>query len=197
MKKYQILFIVILLQLMACSKKEPLEPEGASGIMPLSVGNKWTYLYTNYDDDGVGIDTTLYIYMKIAKAVAYGNEAWYEVSTEIGDYTSYTYYTNYSDGLWIKVNDSISLCYIKYPCPLGDSYSFLGYQVQLVAVGVPVPVDLPAGDFSCYCYAMYDTSYSAEVNYAYYKYGLGLVKCEITENRIKKVTWELIDYSLK
>ena len=72
-----------------------------SVIIPLSVGNEWTYKQTRYDTNGVAISSYNFN-STISSDTLLGNEIWYRKSD--GEYA-----INRNDGLWILLVEEVDL----------------------------------------------------------------------------------------
>lgn len=153
--------------------------------MPLALDNEWAYI----DAQGSGgISIRIYDTLKFLQKFVYGQDTIY-VSPE------QTYYTNRSDGLWIKNYGSSNTLLAKYPAKPGDIFGYdsfvltsqtspdpidTGYA-NIVVDSINANVTVPAGNYTCYKYNAdyYDSKHLLLYRQnAYYAVNVGLIKRE-------------------
>jgi hypothetical protein len=156
--------VTIILTVAGCATKDPLSPTTSATptIMPLKVGNMWTYDLKSYNS---GSPTPIYdwtYYVKIDSVVTIGDEQWYRArhiiydNVSAYDSTEY-YYTNRDDGLWIRETPG-GTAYLKakYPATPSNVYAsfneFFGSIPSVTVVDTGMVVSLPQGNYRCYYY---------------------------------------------
>ena len=124
-------------------------------IVPLSIGNSWTYQYTIYDTSGGIIYTSIDSFSVIADTVINGKKR-FILSTGVMRW-------NNDFGFWIPMSPDSLLLY-KYPANVGDEYSN-----GLKVICKDSTFVLPSGTFKCY-------GYSSPVAIDYVSPSVGLVR---------------------
>jgi len=118
--------LLLLLALPGCSK-DPLSGNDATGpLIPLAIGNSWTYFVSTFDTNGVIIASEIdSARWRVLRDTSIAGSAWY--------YLAGSYVANRSDGYWIYLSSSPAL-YFKYPVIAGDSISIgNGLSVECTA----------------------------------------------------------------
>lgn len=162
-----LLLTTILIQ--SCSQTtDPVIKDYSNEIIPLAIGHKWDYHTNIYDTTGnivwnfnssdivIGdstIENTKWFYFD-------KNALYFSVLSD-----GYHYYNKYE-------TDSLkNILVYKYPCNLGDTYSY--YEVTKVDTQITVP----AGTFKC---IMYSLRMQTSMDFAYLDFfikpGVGIVK---------------------
>ena len=160
-----------------CTKDDnPVNQNDSSSVlMPLNVGNQWTYQNTMVDSSGVVRFSSTIIY-KIFRDTLIQNEKWYLYGTNT---TPSAWMANRADGLWIMPapgNISQSRVWYKYPANVNDSWIVFNAAVTLAAANISLTV--PLGTFSCLQYTVSDTSSGAGLETIYFAPGKGIIKFE-------------------
>lgn len=199
-------------------KTDPLKTEGQpptvakpdKPIMPLTVGNQWTFRVARYDAQGQfnGFEKEIntvkgvfelpqgkfYAFEKsgITLYHSYLKEGIGDTVLDISDETALMEYKYGPD-----------LCY-RFPARAGDSYISIRkddhqpYE-RCRVVATDVRVEVPAGTFQCiqYNYELVDEDGGISVQYV--APGVGLVRFENldTETKVKRSQGDLIKYELK
>ncbi|MBN1213218.1 MAG: hypothetical protein JXA92_11645 [candidate division Zixibacteria bacterium] len=140
-------------------------------IMPLAVGNQWSYRSFVQDSLGVQRDTTL-LDLTIYNDTVINDIHWY-ITTDEYPYKVSSLIAHRDDGLWAYGPPPYLI--IKYPAEIFDTWTTPGgaYEYKLTAKGVILTV--PAGTFSCYKYISH-ASGSEDSTLNYYAPGYGLIK---------------------
>ena len=144
---------------------------GIKIIMPLAIGNHWSYYNYILDTLGNLHDTTLQD-LNIYKDTVIESVHWY-ITTDEYPYKVGSLLANKDDGLWVY--GSTPYLIIKYPAEVYDTWSAPGgaYTYSLLAKGVIIIV--PEGTFSCYKY-LSRASESEDSTLLYYAPGYGMIK---------------------
>ncbi|MGA9116315.1 MAG: hypothetical protein WB626_06035 [Bacteroidota bacterium] len=156
MKRFSALAVcVILIWIAGCTKEgNPVDGgpfNNPTVIMPLVIGNEWTYASRSLDTAGqvTGTDTATF---KIVRDTTMGVERWYFIGRDSG---AWELLTNRSDGLWYtaRVSGGIRtpVLLAKYPAFVNDTFYGLD-SVFVTVVSTSTPVTVPAGSFTCYEY---------------------------------------------
>jgi len=155
MKIYNSIFALLLsgvLLIFACSSEEnPIITiaTGSDGLIPLKVGNSWTYQATIYDLDSNITFQGTYLQEVFASVVS-ENLTWYYIDRE-PEAKQYPRYTNKEDGYYEKFSQNdIEGLMLKYPCNKGDSYVLDGATIRVSSIDTNITTTL--GNFSCILY---------------------------------------------
>lgn len=142
--------IVILATLLAClvphCKKDSNNPTNnpiIGSIVPLKVGNSWTFRVSIYDTNGVILSTSMFT-NSITRDTTIGNEKWFGLES--------IWVINRTDGLWSRTSGGNPYLVFKYPANVNDSYNSNGDNVVVTSTNYPVTV--PRGQFTCYVYTI-------------------------------------------
>ncbi len=154
--KKQTTFCLIILSLIflifACSNEDnPIITiaTGSDGLIPLKVGNSWTYQATIYDLDSNITFQGTYLQEVFASVVS-ENLTWYYIDRE-PEAKQYPRYTNKEDGYYEKFSENgIGELKFRYPCSKGDSYFFSDHYTNVSSVDTNVTTTL--GTFTCILY---------------------------------------------
>lgn len=225
MKYLNRILYVIILPLLAISCRDSLGiddvkivPEDAL-ILPLKVGNEWTYHITQYNDSGVVINQYDLKYVIISEKVING-ETWYVQDQGSQPPGVTATMTNRKDGLWYEKGTSefskdMPYLVVSYPATLGKEYLVSRYTnsfdkkiytVFRSAESVNWKLTVPAGNFYCLKYVdklrLEDGSLVQEpLNVIYYAPNRGLIKRErysAGENDLFiSEMWELKNFVVK
>lgn len=142
--KRHLLFLAISLACLVphCKKDEnPTNNVILGSIMPLKVGNTWTFRVSIYDTNGVPFSSSDEV-LSITRDTTIGNEKWFRFGS--------SWVTNRSDGLWRLTNSGTAYLVFKYPAKVNDTYSSDGEQVVVTSINQTVSV--LHGQYSCYAY---------------------------------------------
>ncbi len=182
MRKLFLFFTLLLITAAFACDKDSTGPDD-SHILPLALGNSWTFsVYTIHTDGtttSVHTETT-----EIISSTVIEGETWYIPQFIQGDDTlggiTTTFWTNRGNGLYeMKIPDHPEpyLLY-KYPAQKGEAYS-LPFTTETIAQikSIDTLVDVPYGNnFKCYHYNIADGSIiDAPVSDHFLKPNLGFV----------------------
>jgi hypothetical protein len=151
-------FFYIILFIISCDTEIPNKNNNEiSVIIPLNMNNEWRYKQTQYDTNGVAIDS-LYFTEVIYRDTLLRNEIWYGISNG-------RYATNRSDGFWIIFSEEIELLNLDldtllshailewaYPSEKGNVYNFINNISFISVISTDTVITVPAGSFECYEY---------------------------------------------
>jgi hypothetical protein len=185
--------LVMLTLLFACGKDNSTNPGPATQIMPLKIGNFWTYSRTTFNTNGniVAFDT---LTETIVRDTIINNERWYIALLSSGDSSRTDLMTNRADGLWGRRHDEDFIA-INYPMTVGDTLSDAGLFMTLESDTSSITV--PAGDFTCHNYHLF--GYNIDI-YNYYSPGIGQIMLRIFDveyNPYLTNKAELLSYHLE
>ncbi len=185
--------LVMLTLLVACGKDDSTNPGPATQIMPLKIGNTWSYSRATFDANGntVAFDT---LTETIVRDTIINNERWYIALLTAGDSSRTDLMTNRADGLWGRRHDEDFIA-INYPMAVGDTFDQGGLVMTLESDTSSTTV--PAGDFTCYKYHLY--GYNIDI-YNYYSPGIGQIMLRIYDvetNPYLENKAELLSYHLE
>ncbi len=186
--KMIICFFLVSFFFISCKNENELvdPPIDTSQIIPLKVGNFWTYQYTHYDTLGNIISVSSVTTRVISDTVINGKQAFLFNSGDV--------FWNDDSGFWIKSYQKSPILEYKYPANIGDYYN--NYITVICSDSL---ITSPRGNFKCYGY-----SYDRGVNYVCP--GIGVIKEENFQSKNIGVSdidlylfqkSELIEYNLK
>lgn len=191
-----ILFLIIITLVQSCSdiNNSPVD-EITKDIIPLAVGNTWSYHTSLYDTAG-NVFKELNSSREITGDTLIDNITWYYYETNAW------FCSIFKDGYHIydpyRTDSLRNLLNYKYPCAAGDKYSYY-YEVAKIDTQITVP----AGTFNC---IMYTLRMQTPMDFAYIDFfikpGVGYIKTieySFTENRSLYVydISELLSWELK
>lgn len=167
------LLIIVIILGFSCSNstdsdddKDGSSTEGV--IMPLSEGNQWGFVDTEYDSLGA-VQRTGVALMTIIKDTLIEDEVWYRATmawdtTAIDDWGLYT---NRQSGLWIMEPGDSPELFLKYPVIVGDAYYIDDAHGRMVVVATDTVITVPHGTYSCILYHYVDAD-DGEVEEAHF-----------------------------
>lgn len=185
---YIVLVIMVFLAI-GCGTKDPLKSstdgDGVLNIMPLRVGNSWTYDFKVFQPNN---PTPIYAFdwtLKIVSTQVINDTTWYlgyhiltdGIEVDTLDY----YYTNLANGLWVRESlASTPYFRVKYPADQGEVFEAFNELYGIVSavsvISTATSVTVPHGTFQCYNYRMIPSS-TFQID-DYFRPGLGWVKSE-------------------
>lgn len=209
--------VILAIILFGCSSKGTNNELSDQQIMPLAVGNSWTFMElpapgftgdTTVYSQSVTKDTVMNITINSVTDIGHwfkvagvsGMPPTYFANRSVGFYQTFFYF----DGTTTQI---ITTLVAKYPATVGDMYSQLfPPPIQNVSQRVEVldtdsTITVPAGTFSCHVYRITLLSDGRRIYDAFYSVGTGLVKSHLYElapgdNRITTEV-RLIGFDLK
>ena len=192
MKKALLTGIVILTLLGCSGKEESDEPKIDIGgtprigniIMPLEVGNWWSYTIYGLDSARNMLRPILIDTLMVSSDTTINQERWFFMGGLQG--TS-GLVMNRRDGFWFAPAGAQPFLFAKYPAEVGDTFSSLIGDVpaHTTVEANGVEVKSPAGTYLCYKYVQKVEPSNAITNY-YFAPGVGLVKMEIMDRAGQK-----------
>ncbi|MCK5125220.1 MAG: hypothetical protein KAR42_03100 [candidate division Zixibacteria bacterium] len=166
-------------------------------IIPLNLGNLWTYQMFQIDTTNGKMNPTQKITYAIHRDTVMDNEVWYLIE---GMGPNGTWGINRDDGFWIIGPTGQPILLAKFPGQIGDEYSKITGAAIIInrieSTGESVTV--PSGSYFCYKYAQ-EFGGKSRTSYAYYSPGVGMVRLEVMNESLSKAVMigELIDISVK
>jgi hypothetical protein len=174
----------------SCTKEaNPVDSYPYPEILPLKIGNSWTYRVSTFDSAGAvqSIDTLTRTVLRDTMIQA---QQWY--------ITSFGIYRNASDGLW-SLYYGAPILNLKFPSAVSDTFMVTGNTIIIQSTNEPKLT--PVGTLSCYDYLMIIPSYGGFQTHIYSSPGNGWVSFEsagVSPNGRWKLfdRYELISYHL-
>jgi hypothetical protein len=175
MKLRECMMLLFVLPIVSSCKKD-LAPTNANPfeskvIIPLKVGNQWTYRITTFDSSG---HTMFYgsLVLSIVNDTVIQNERWF-LWNDGG-----ALYTNRRDGYWL-FNNGASLLYVKYPASKGDIYRY-GTDSLYAPITRIISIDsliaVPMGIFSCFVHEWREITGDYISSVSFYSPNIGLIR---------------------
>ena len=179
MRTYRLLAVMAIVlagTIFSCSDDDQItNSEPSEDIMPLAIGNRWTYEILRLDPlgDTVSLDSQSTV---IVGDTVISGQTWYQYETDVIQSSDLPDLRNASDGLLITGPDSTYPPYLlaKYPATTGDTWTNANGDDTLWVRGTKVSVTVPAGTYECVQYAIHRLSGDSTINY--YAPGTGLVR---------------------
>ena len=163
-----LIFLSTLVYLNCSKESNPVGLNAQKEIIPLNLNNSWNYHITAYDTSG-NIYMSVNVSEKINGDTIIENQKWYYQDKAA------LFCANKSDGYYTFDKNAldttrINLVY-KYPCIVGDKYSYWEVVKQ------DTQITVPAGNFNCVLYSYrLKTSDSFNCYDVYIKPGIGKIK---------------------
>lgn len=191
---YIIAFIYLSVSSFSCRDNgtEP-EVEDVGVLMPLKIGNSWSYGTGDYTPDNP--DTFAYS-MKIDRSITIRDTTYYELKG-ISDGDVLDLVRNTDDGLYLykyfqSTGKILCIQFFKYPIESGVNYNFYSQAYGECSIGVTKQlVEVYAGRFECYVYTV---QYWQRIPAYYYCPNIGQIAYESTWG---EAYLQLVEYSLK
>jgi hypothetical protein len=138
------------------SGSEPVDNNTDDVLLPLKVGNYWTYARLELDSTGNIIDTVETFTDRVLAEKKLGNETWYYYGL-LGrtDTSEAILYKNREDGLYIcsrgagDIIDSPHL-FLKYPTAINDTFTSKYHFMKTLSLNENISTKI--GDFPCIKY---------------------------------------------
>lgn len=143
----------------ACKKDESTtnheqEPAKKPVLIPMKIGNWWSYRYTYFNRDSTvsntGIDT-----VEIRRDTTIQNTTWFA-------YNEVNLMTNKTDGVWWWEQGGSPALLLKYPAAPNETYHFL--SVPWTVLDTNKAVIVPQGTHSCFVYSGGGATFHVAVN---------------------------------
>lgn len=188
--KYMVVFVLSVLMITFCScsgdDDDDNDTASPSSIMPLEIGNFWTWTFENIEETWTVSEETTLQGVDVYKVTV--------TSQQNEDYA--LYFRNEEDGLYAVGSDfeffDPPRLYIKYPVDLGEDF-IDGWSFNYTVVSLTETVTVPAGTFTeC---IKYEARYPGGdlVSIEYWKPGVGRIKQDFIAGGI---VFELKNYSV-
>lgn len=166
MKIIKIFLLCIIFSFIVGCGDEPGKPtDNNSDLLPLKVGNQWTYIDSSVNAQGTHafVETKTY---EIIKDSIWNEEKMYMFNrSDFLDIHLFGYFLNRSDGTYLFDSNNIAnepQMFIKFP--VYKNNGFKGYTDFLIAANIDTAYTTPAGVFNCIMYA----SIRSDKNNSYY-----------------------------
>ncbi len=188
MLRFVVPLVLALCVLNLSCKKDESSPAAAlfGSIMPLKVGNSWTYKITGYDFLGAVLPFSFGdISLRITNETTIGSEKWYSLDGSL--------VTNRADGLWSRDSLGREQLDLKYPANVNDTYT--SGSSQIVVTSTNQSIGVPQGQYSCYAYR-YGSGTSFEV-VQFCAPNVGIVKIEGYQRTLSGRTYVATTFELK
>ena len=225
MKKLQFLSIILfLLFFFVCNSDNPTNPSGNNLIMPLSVGNHWTYIDSTFYDNIPKSDTSKTGIIG-EMTIQHNNETHnvyffnnYNKETGEPDISNWLI-KNEKNGIWeygiMTSKDTLIVpnLAIKYPVSIGDTWKryvySIGYYIEednqvidtldVKCISANEELKTFSGIYNCYVYHYCTPTASSADIYLYFSENIGQVGMIIKGKENGKITFKrlLLSYQLK
>jgi hypothetical protein len=160
------------LLLISCGRDDQIVDPGAyPPLLPLQVGNSWTFNATHFDTSGAitVVDT---LEFKVLKDSTIQGQLWY--------LTTRGFYRNSPQGLWFLDEDKTPTLIYRYPGSPGDQYiGSANTSVQIISVADSKVV--PSGIRVCYHYRLTTLAPNQLQTDDYFSPGVGWVSFELVQ----------------
>ncbi len=172
-----VILALVAIMLISCAGTTDTPPPAKSQeIIPLKIGNSWTYEDVEYDPDyqsEVAFDT---LHESITVDTTISATKWFSNSANNSYFSS-----NSTDGYYVtyKNNDGVFVnsLFFKYPCNINDKYSIFipdfNETFQITVIQTSIVVSTSAGTFFCYKYEAVSPKLKLEF---YITPGKGIIK---------------------
>ena len=161
----------------ACDKDNPVsQGGGATILMPLKVGNQWTYLLKAYDTSGTAMVTDT-ITFALLRDTTIQNEKWYFI---VAGASAVELLANRPDGLWyrrIGPDGQSPVLFAKYPASVNDTWIGIDSSTARV-VSTNAGISVPKGTYTCFHYTYADKYYQFVTSARFFAVGIGFVRDE-------------------
>lgn len=162
--------------ILSCSDDDKVtNSEPSEEIMPLAIGNQWTFVIVGIDSlgDTVSLDSQS---TTIVGDTVISGQTWYQYQTDVIQSSDLPVLRNGDEGLWITGPDATDLPYLvaKYPAMTGEMWTNAVGDDTLTVSATRAPVVVPAGSFECIEYVIHRPSGDSTINF--YAPGTGLIK---------------------
>jgi hypothetical protein len=191
-------FILVILSGFGCQDAPPTSSGGDSEVlMPLTIGNSWTYAVTGYDETGNGLKT-VELTLNVCRDTIIGGEVWYDLDPNVPFFG----FTNKEDGVWWCRPPIPQFLWAKYPASVDDEWEIPGGVTGQV-METDALISVPAGEFVCIHYKIMSlTSDGVVILHNYWSPGVGWIKFEqeVTDpdgNKYIERRQELKEYLIK
>jgi hypothetical protein len=174
-----LLFLTLIFNFISCEDNPTKSNLFPTEMIPLKMGNSWSYVRTNYDSTGI-VEYTENITSTIDKDTLIDELTWYGYS----DTPSGIWFTNKSNGYWVyarwnngnAIVDTMLLIY-KYPAIVGDVFDFPSFRREVVSTNELITV--PAGSYKTIHYSdtfLDSSNYLLDSFEIFVAQGIGLIK---------------------
>ncbi|GEM_PF-2509214 len=179
MKYLPLFYIIILFFSISCTKEDsPITPPPstpADVLMPLHVGNSWTYFVKQVNRNGVVLDSGTAI-MTITDDSLIGNVTWFSLGTG-------SLITNKSDGYWIKDSHGSEFLFYRFPGTVGTLYKTAD-NLNGMLESTHDTLTVPHGNHICYSYQVTQRPPYGNLDVAnlYFQPNIGIIRQEVCDN---------------
>jgi hypothetical protein len=174
--------LLLIFAFLGCKEVNMIDPPiDTSAIIPLKVGNTWTYQFTMYDSLGS-------VWASFPESTSILSDTLIN-GRKVFLFSSLDYFWNEESGFWTQTSGKQPLLVYKYPANVGESYGLL-----ITVICKDSTINTPKGIFNCY-------GYSSGIANSFVAPEIGVVKREYFQNRADGTAYlfqkeELINYSL-
>lgn len=171
-----VLLPVVLLMNLSCGNSDDEQSVSTPGtpnvILPMQVGNSWTYQRMSYDTQGaiVALDTMT---ERIARDTLIYGERWYIWETVSG----LSIGTLRSDGYWELVGYEPAL-WLRYPASLNDTYTITETGPTIHVLALDTLIAAPYGTIHCIAYEQLSSRDGVRARIDYCAANTGLVRTD-------------------
>ncbi len=178
-----------------CGDDDPAAPSPSALLVPMAMGNQWTYAAQEYDTNAQLRDSKTVINTVIADTMIKG-ERWYFVNDDRATPTKTT-----SEGVYYWDTEAATArLYLASPAMAGSSYTKGNQRYTVAAPSSSVTV--PAGTFNAVQILATDSNIPSISSMLWVAPGVGLVKMEVnytlsTQATVTVSRLQLTSYTLK
>jgi len=174
--------LLLVFAFLGCKDDNIVEPPiDTSVIVPLKVGNTWTYQFTMSDSLGNVWASFSQSTSIVSDTIISGRQTYV--------FSSGDFFWNDDTGFWAQTSGKPPSLVYKYPANVGESYGLLNTVICKDST-----INTPKGSFKCY-------GYTFGIANSYVAPGIGVIKTEYFQNRSNGSTYlfqkeELINYQI-
>ncbi len=148
--KRLLVFALVLISIIQCSKKNPTEADNNKEIWPLDIGNTWVYVLNSQTDKIVQSMTV--IGLKNINNLEIPMIKWEDHES---GYSDTSLFNSEDDGIYGYSEEGSKFLVFKYPVKVGEFWfnPFEGGKIECISTNKTVQT--PAGKFNCIVYRFY------------------------------------------
>ncbi len=180
MNYLRIFLILFLFSLVSGCEDEPIKQSlNKSLLIPLKIGNEWTYIDSSVNAEGTHafVETKTYV---IIKDSIWNEEKMFMFNrTDFMDINLYGYFLNRADGTYLFDSSNIAnepQMFIKFP--VYKNNGFKGYTDFLIVSNIDTSYTTPAGLFNCIMYESIKSDKNNSYYIHYFSPGIGHIASE-------------------
>jgi hypothetical protein len=168
LKIIKLTFLWIIFSFVFGCGDEPGKPtDNNSELLPLKVGNQWTYAYTSFNSDGDSTHTEIKTYEIIKDSVYNGEKIYYLNRSDFLGLLIKGYFLNRNDGIHVlNTEHGAADPQILLKFPVDNNSEFDAYPYRMKVGKADTTIATPAGEFKCIKYSkIYDKDKPFYIHY--------------------------------